>query len=218
MATLTQFLPYVLPHVPGCPDAVAEIAVRNACIDFCHTTLLVQTLTTQDIVVGQQDYNLTVPANSVLSRVLKVFYGDIELAANTVESVNSGLIVRGDVGGGVQRSDSPVIYFQKTPTLASISVYPLPATAMTLGLAVRAAFAPNRTATTVDDSLFQYWAEEIASGALHRLMATPGQQFSDNTMAAYHKSRFDIGCRSASIQSRTGLISAASRIDGRRFA
>lgn len=197
---------------------MAEIAVRNACIDFCHTTLLVQTVTTQNIVADQQDYNLTIPAESVLARVMKVFYGDTELAPNTVESVNSGVVVRGNVGDATQRKDTPVVYFQRTPTVATISVYPLPATALTLGLGVRAAFAPTRTAANVDDSLLNYWAEEIAAGALYRLMSTPGQAFSDLSMAAFQKNKFDVGCRSASIQSRTGLIAAASRVEGRRFA
>ena len=70
MAALSKFLPFVLPHVPACPDITAEQAILSSCIEFCVQTLLVQELTTASVTAGTQDYTVDVPSGS---RLLWVF-------------------------------------------------------------------------------------------------------------------------------------------------
>lgn len=218
MAALSKFLPYVLPHVAACPDVLAEQAVRSSAIEFCTATLLIQELSTYSVVAGVQDYEVDAPGSSTLVKILGVLYGDAWIKPNAVEGVRSGLALRGDVDGDTALEGTPFTYFQKTPTAAEISLYPLPSRSIADGLAIRAAFAPSRAASVVADELFESWVEEIAAGAISRLMLTPGQPFSNPALAGAHRAQFDLGTRRASIRARTGLVAASSRVQPARFA
>lgn len=218
MAALSKFLPFVLPHVPACPDITAEQAILSSCIEFCVQTLLVQELTTASVTAGTQDYTVDVPSGSRLVKVLGVMYEDRWLTANSIENVRSAVALRGDVGGAQAVSAIPSVYFQKTPNSDDISLYPVPADSMAEGLTVRAAFAPSRSATSVDDVLFEEWAESIAAGAIARLMLMPSQNFSAPPLVGAYRSQFDVATRKAAIIARAGSVAASSRVQPARFA
>ena len=217
MATLSKFLPYVIPHVAGCSDPMAEQVIRSACIEFCNGTLLVQELTTTTLTAGAQDYEVDVPSSSVLVKVLGVLVEDAWIKPSTIENVRSGLALRGATENTTLAEGTPHTYFQKTPTATEISVYPVPKVTVTNGLAVRAAFAPSRASTTVADVLFEDWVEEIAAGAVSRLLMMPGQPFSAPALAGAYRAQFDVGVRSAAILARSGLIAASSRVQPAAF-
>lgn len=217
MAALSKFLTYVLPHVAGCSDPMAEQVIRSACIEFCSKTLIVQELTTSSLLAGAQDYDIDVPANSVLVKVLGVLVEDAWIKPSSIENVRSGLALRGATTNTTVATGTPHVYFQKTPTSDTISVYPVPAVTVTNGLAIRAAFAPSRSSSTVDDVLFEDWVEDIAAGAVSRLLLMPGQPFSMPAMAGAYRAQFDMGVRSASIQARSGQIAVSSRVQPSHF-
>ena len=218
MVTITSFYPYVLPHVVGCPDPVMDQAIRSACIEFCAQTLLVQEVTTVSVVSGVQDYDIEVPSGMGLSKVIGVLLEDQWLTPNSIESVRSGLALRGSVGSAVVAQSTPRVYFQKTPTAAEISLYPVPADSVIEGLAMRAAFTPLRNAITVADVLYQNYAEDIGAGAISRLMLMPGQVYSDLQSAGIHRAKFDNAIKKASIIARTGQVAVASRVQLTQFA
>lgn len=207
-----------MPYVPGCPDPVVEQAIRSVCIDFCHSTHLVQTLVTQDVVAGQQDYTVTAPAEQVLSTITGVFFRDDWVPSSSIETVRSGVALRGTVDSIPALSGTPMTYFQKTPNGTTVSLYPVPDESVTAGLAVRAAFAPSRTATTVPDYLYQYWLEEISAGVVHRLCSMPGQPYTDAAKAKETYSIYNNAVRAAGIEARTGQVASASRVQPRAFA
>lgn len=219
MATsLTSFLPYVLPHVVGCTNMLAEQAVLSSCIEFCTQTLLVQELSTQTVTAGVVDYTVDVPASSVLVRVLGVIHEDSWLTPNSIENMRSGVALRGDVGDSTATESTPRVYFQKTPTSEDITLYPVPVYTVANGLAVRAAFAPSRSASSVDDVLFNNWVEPIAAGAISRLMMIPGQPFSAPALAGAYRVQFDVATRKAAIVARSGQVAASSRVQLTHFA
>lgn len=219
MATaLTEFLPYVLPSVPACPDSLAQQAVLAACIEFCRTSLLVQEVTTDTLVKNISDYTVEVPADHVLVKVMGVWVGDKWLTPMSVENVRSGLALRGATSKEPVLKNSPQAYFQKTPTSEEISVYPVPAETYGEGLAIRAAFAPARNATQVADVLYDNWAEEIAQGALARLHAVPEQSFYSLQLSEICKQKFASALRRAANLARSGQVVAASRIQPVAFA
>jgi hypothetical protein len=218
LVNLTQFFPFVLPSVLGCPDPTLLQAIRSACVDFCTTTLMVQELVPLSVATGSQDYEVDVPSQMQLVKVLGVFLEDTWLEPVSVESVRKGVALRGDVGSAQASHSTPTAYFQKTPTTPEISLYPLPIVDITEGLTVRAAFAPTRSATSVDNTLYDHWVEAIAAGALSRLMALPGQPYTNPAEAAAMRAQFSAATRSASILARTGRIAASSRVSPKRFA
>ena len=218
MAALSKFLPFVLPHAPSGTDILAEQAILSACIEFCTQTLLVQELTTTTVSAGTQDYTVDVPSGSVLVKVLGVIHEDRWLKPSSIENVRSGVALRGDVGSAAAVDAAPKVYFQKSPTSDDISLYPVPAVSIADGLAVRAAFAPSRSAATVNDVLYDSWAEAIAAGAIARLLLIPNQTFSAAPLAGAYRAQFDAATRRASIQARTGQIAASSRVQLALFA
>lgn len=218
MAALSKFLPFVLPHVPTCPDSLAEQALLSSCIDFCVQTLLIQEVSTQTVTAGVQDYTVDIPSSSMLLKVLGVMHEDRWLTPNSIENVRSAVALRGDVGSAQAKDSTPIVYFQKTPSSDDISLYPVPVSTVTEGLTIRAAFAPTRSATTVDDILYDSWAESIAAGAISRLMLIPNQAFSAAPLAGAYRSQFDAATRKASIIARTGEVAASSRVQLVHFA
>lgn len=219
MATkLSEFLPYLLPNVPGCPEPMAEQALRSACIEFCRISLLVQDVTTDSLVANVADYTVEVPTSNVLVKVLGVWVGDKELQPASVEMVSSGLALRGPTVKETVTSNFPLVYFQKTPTSSDISLYPVPNEAYADGLAVRSAFAPSRTASSVADVLYTNWAEEIAQGALARLHAMPGLPFTNPGLAAAFSQMFAAATRRAANVARSGQLAAAARVKPASFA
>ena len=214
---LTAFLPYVLPQVPACTDPLAEQAIRSACIEFCTESLLIQELVTTSMLAGVQDYEVEVPTNAMLVKLLGMLIADQWIEPTTVESVRSGAALRGTVGATEPRYGTPEVYFQKTPTASEFSFYPIPSETVPEGVTVRAAFAPSRTASLVPDALFTDWVEEIAAGALTRLYAMSSQPFYDKGASMDCRARFELGIRKAAIQARTGLVSSASQVQPVRF-
>ena len=217
MVPLSKFLPYVLPHVSGCSDPMAEQVIRSACVEFCATTLVIQELSTATLTAGVSDYDIDVPTGSVLVKVLGVLVEDTWLSPHSLESVRSGLVLRGATANTQAVTGSPMGYFQKTPNSTSITVSPVPSATVSNGLAVRAAFAPSRAAQSVDDTLFENYAEDIAAGAVSRLLLMPGQPFSAPAMAGAYRAQFDVAARKASIRARVGQVAVASRVQPSHF-
>lgn len=215
---LTSILPYVLPHVAACPQPLALQAVNSALIEFCNETMMYQSLETQDVTAGVQEYSLSLPVNTRIVKVLGVWHLDNWLEPVSVESVRSGLVLRGAVGTATPTSNTPTSYFMKSPTDTAFQLFPIPAETVTLGLLVRAAYRPSRTGSVVEDEIFHNWVEVLAAGALYRLLSMPSQPFYNPASAGVYYKTFSSGCRSASIKARSGSVAASSSVAHQRFA
>ena len=219
MRAVDLFHPFVLPFAEGCSSPMASQAILSACIEFSSTTQLVQRTFADDVVAGWQDYDVETPSQMTLVRVLRVFYKDSLLTAAPLHAVSPGTAVQGAAIGDVDmhRAAAPAAYFMRDPAASEYSLYPVPTVSVTNGLTVRAAFAPTRTASQVDDVLFEDYAEQIAHGALGRLLAMPAQPFTDAKTAVRHLAAFRSAMASAMTLARTGQLVASSRVAPVRF-
>lgn len=183
MKALDLFFPHVLPHVHGAGDPPLLHALRQTCIEFCKTTDLVQTITPTSITAAAQDYAITVPTGMVFSRLLGVAWQGRWLPPVSPPDVELDTALTGvTIGTSAVETGSPRAFFQKTPTATGFSIFPIPDATLALGLTVKAAFYPTQAALTVDDVLYDEYAEVIGAGAALRLMGTPGQTYtSPNT-------------------------------------
>lgn len=213
MTPLEKFLPYVLPHVVTCPNSLAEQEIRSVCIEFCSNTNAIQTTATQDLFAGTQDYDVDTPSQMTLSCVLNAFYGAAPLSPLPLDAIRYATALTGEtLGEDVPASGTPRAYFIKTPGAQAVSLYPVPDATATNKLTVRASFAPSRTATSVDDVLFNDWVEVIAAGAIERLLLIPGQLFGDAKYAPTYAQKYRSGTNAAFIQARKGQLVSASRV------
>lgn len=197
----------------------AEQALRDACIEFCERTEVVQTVDTFDVEAGQAEYDVGSPAQQQLCRVIRVTYGDTVLLPVAVDEVRSGAAMRAGVDTEVTaEAGTPTRYYQRVPGGSEIYLWPVPDVDATAALAVRAAFAPLRSATQVEDVLFNDWMREIVSGALSLLQIVPGQPFTNPTLAEYHRGVFHSGMNRATTQARRGFTRGALGVSHRPFA
>lgn len=183
--TLESFLPYVIPHVIGCPEPLAIQALRRACIEFCRRTDIVQRIQApMDATVDTQEYAVTIPADMDMCRVLGVAWNQYWLVPVPPEQAKSGPLLRGaDLGTAEALTGPPKFYHLKTPDATSVCVYPLPDSTYAASLLIQASFRPTLSALSVDDSLFDDWLDGVAAGAIYRLKSMPGQPFSADPSA-----------------------------------
>lgn len=217
MAALTAFLPYLIPHVPGCSEPYAVQALRSTCIEFCAKTLLFQEISVYPTQAGVGELELDIPSNAVLTKILTVSWKNRLLQPLTTETVREAVLLRGAVSDVLVQQSEPRGYFQRVPNAPEISLYPLPSESESDVLTIKAAFVPSRVSATVPDFLFEDWVDEIAAGAAMRLMLTPSQPFANPALAGVHKQMYETGVREGLIEARHGQLVAASRVQHVRF-
>ena len=219
MRALTSFLPYVMPYVNGCTEPMAEQAILSACIELCGKSCLVQRVIAESAVADASDYDVEEPPQMVLVRILQVFYGTRILKARSLDTVTHAVAMRGEsINGETIGSGTPTEWFARDPSNPIVSVYPPPAAAANEILTIRAAYQPSRSATSVEDTLYDDYAEDIAAGAVARLLTMPNQSFSSPLSIKAFRDQFLGAVSAASVIARVGLGAASSRIKPVRFA
>ena len=195
MKTWSEWLPDILPHVPGCPNIVAEHELRRAArIFFIQTRAWQVFLPTVPVAIGQSAIDLT-PADTgqELVRVEQVYYDGKVLDEETPERLSS--IFYEDWS---TKTGTPLAYVQLTPNI--VRTYPLPIVAATTGVRARVAITPSQTATGVQNDLaLRYW-EDLRTGALSRLLIFPSVPWANIPLAANYVAMFQGTIDSVNIQ------------------
>lgn len=206
MTNYEAFFPYVLTEVPGAPEPVVLLAIRNSCIEFCEKSLVL----TRDhdpitLLQGINDYELEPPDGYLVVKVQKAWVENNPIdpiAPDIVRdaAVYNRLFASYSTGSG----STPKGYLQKEER--SISVWPLPDKRYPNGLTLRVALKPTRASSQIDDVIFEDYAEIIASGALHRLMSSAGKAYTSPELAGVHKLKFDQGVNVARSRALHGHV------------
>lgn len=185
MAALDDFLPYVLPHVPGCPQVAARIEVRKACRQFCRETRVwKEWLDPVDVVANEGEYALAAPADARVVWVEEVKLGDTRLEPMTRDDALAALGPSWDT----TRRGEPSGYYQ--PDQDTVDLIPCPETSVAGALRVYVSLEVAEDAAAVPDLLAARYREAIAYGALARLLAVPGKPWSNPQAVAYYDGRF----------------------------
>jgi hypothetical protein len=85
----------------------------------------------------------------------------------------------------------------------SIVIYPTPEERTVLK--VYAVLKPSRTATGVEDWIYETFADTLVSGAIAHLAAIPGKDWSDAAMAMNHKMLYERAITNARIRDFRGI-------------
>jgi hypothetical protein len=208
------FLPEVMPYVQDVPEVVAVQAIRNACIQFCEETHYLQE--NLDPITGQKnvgEYDLDAnDSNYKVVEIMQAYYGDQLLIPKAQEELNQ--IYR--TSNWEELKGNPYYYFR--PRASVIRLVTKPIITEANKLKVKAAIAPKRTSTTVDEELFERFLEYIAHGARARLYNTPNQPYYDPKTAMEYTKRFNDEMAEVRTRVYKGLTRAAARIEFQRFA
>lgn len=192
----SDFGPYVLPYVIGCPDPLMNQHARTVTIEFCRRTLCYQRLLDDATANGTPIVDLDVPAETQIVKIKGVEVDGREWPL--VDPIR---------GMEYVRSDSPRDYCF-TQDNKTLMVYPKQAR----GTVVRvvAALMPTLTATTFDDDVASQFLHDIVPGVIASIKRVPGQPFSDINESAVHQAQFESRIRT--ITAKIGRGHAAGKM------
>jgi len=200
------FLPHILPHAPNVLDDQAVIAARNACIDFCRETLLLQCdLDPITVMAGVNTYQIDVPKYNVLGQVLGIYYQSRKLERRSQYELEKMFSVNWQSLLG-----TPKVFTQFNPDEITLAL--CPSETVQDAITGRFSYMPTRDSTVVDSMLYERYLEDIVAGTLAHLMATPNQPYSEPAAARMYEARFRTAKQMARAYVAGGMTHASMRV------
>ena len=193
----SEFNPYVIQFVIGCPDPLIEQHARLAAIEFCRRTLCWQQ-TLDPLFTNGTDTLVELEPDSGVQfvKVKSVSVGGF--THPLTDSVNGLAMLR-------QGSQQPFCFTQDNKTL---NIHPLQVAQVPV--VIEAAMSPTLKATSFDDALGEY-LHDIASGAIASLMRVPGQPWTDYNASNIHSVQFASRISTVSAKVSRGFMSQKMR-------
>lgn len=209
MVDISQFLSRLLPQVPGCSEPLAYQSILDSAIEFCEKSLVIrQNLDAFFTVDGRSVYDLDPPTSShAIARVISVQLDNKPLHGLFEEDVPN----LGDSSG-----EPTLFHTTRIDNEFVLNLYPIPDERQRV--TVHVALKPTRSATQVDDDLFNNWSEVVVEGAIARIARIPNQPFSDvNYAFAMANSAKEKTCR-ARVEAYHGRVRGGTAVKMRPFA
>lgn len=212
MTSYDSFLDNVMPDLPGCTYELAINAIRNAAIEFCEKTLILQAdHDPVTVVAGITDYDFAPPSGSLVVKVMQAWYKKRHLKPLAPDEIRRPEVYnRAFVGADVGRTE-PTYILQKSSE--TFSVYPVPAEKATSAITMRVAYKPTRNSTQCDELLFQDYAEGIAHGAKARLMMSPAKPYTNPQLAAAEMQLFQQAINVARQRANRGYVRSDLQVE-----
>lgn len=208
MKPLSEFFPRVLPYLPACPKPLAEQMLLDSAIAFCTQSDFVrESLDVQRTTAGIASYELELPAQQEVARVLRVVVGDRELTA---------LPSAGSHPTDARTAPPACYYTTRNESALEIRLYPTPDRAYPL--AVEVSLRPARSAVSLQEDLWDLWLEPIAAGAIARAMMVPGQPFTDHALAQMYAAQAQAGINKARREGIAGRLKGSLSVRMRAFS
>lgn len=208
MATLiSAFRTRVLTSVLGCPDPVVDQAVLDSCIEFCEKSGIV-TYTTTPVAVVPPAYQVQfdLPVGTKLVQVQRMWVGSQEIFPAPTDRTDVFSFTDA-ITGETASTSTPKYFNEVSPGTVNLIDRPLTTVYVTAYLAIK----PSRSATSVDDVLYENWIDSIVSGALYRLMRM-NASWKDVGRAGDEYKFFLKGIADASLEATNGRTRAEDRV------
>jgi hypothetical protein len=206
-----EFLPLVLPDLPGCPKALALAAVKRAAEELCRSAYVwIEEIGPVDVVPGQAEYVCPVPSGATPVILLGLFIDGWQIRAATAEEMDA------EHPGWTELTASRPIRFL-VPTPGKVRLVPEPTKSMPAALTARMALAPAQNAATVEDVIIDQWSQAVAHAAKAELLALPGKPWTQPQLAEHHARQFRVQAARARGRSSTGWAGATLSVRPRQF-
>lgn len=171
-----KLLPLLAPHIPGVPEVSMRQALAASAAEFLgRTHLWREQLDPQTVTPGEATYTLF--ADAVVESILWARLDGSDLYPTDVRVVPALPVAPG----------RPTHYWRASDT--AITLYPTPNAPGELDALV--ALKPTRSASGIEDWIYETWADTIVDGAIWNLANIPHKSWSNLERAQYHKARFD---------------------------
>lgn len=204
-----EFLPLVLPEVPGCPEPLALQAVRRSARQTClNTQIWVETIGPVTTRENWPSYPLVPPEGAEIAMLLSVRLDGSALIPTTEPFLDANW-----PGWNLYSGQRPTHYLMEKA--ATVRLVPMPKSAHQL--TARAALLPDNNAEVAWDELWTRHGQTIAHGALEHLLAMPGKIWSDQQAALRHGTLFRRGCTNIRAEALKGRSTASLSAHPRAF-
>lgn len=194
MKLWADFYDYVLPDLPGVPQELAALHLRNSAIEFCDSTgIFVYQPDDINAVAGQGDYDLEPPSgNYDVARVLSAWFKSGELKPTSED------MIRKSIADWTNQVGNPSAFMHANPNV--VTLIPAPSESHANALRMRLVIRPSRTGRGVEDWIFNKYVEVIASGAKYRLASMPQKPWTSQEVAMYQGRMYQAGVLAATAE------------------
>lgn len=195
--TWEDFLPYILPSTPSCPQETAVHHVRLAANEFCRRAHVWRETLDTLIADGFRDtYSLAIDDQVEVAKVLAVrsrSNGDTPWVDHTIVMPLDGMAARaaGSIDAQAWVEDQ-----------RSICLLPVPPDGGEISVTV--ALKPSLTSFSFSDLVFAQHGADIADGALGRLLAMPKTDWTDFGAATAYTQKFNARAATAARAAERG--------------
>lgn len=193
---LSDFGPYITPHVIDCPIPTISHNVRLAAIEFCRKTLCWTRQLELVQIYGGTPVELEPDTDTQIIKIKSVMVDGRDWPMVTAE--DGERITAQGVNQDYCYTDDGI----------TLNVFPVQANGTTV--VVRAALAPTLGATSFNSSLDEF-AEDIANGAIARIKRIANQDFTDLAGSQLHDSLFKNRINTVAAKTSRGIANAFIR-------
>jgi hypothetical protein len=210
---LEDFLPHLLPDLPGCPDTLVKQQLLFGVIEFCQETHAWNEIQDPVRVLDKQyEVDVETPRGARVVAVKDVWASNRKLRPVTMPQLFE-LIPNWQTAEG-----SEPTYYNAGIDFRTIRIYPIPIGANRQTLTMRVAYAPEMSATAIPDELaIKYW-DALIGGAKARLMTTPGKAWTNTALALYNRRLFEDGILKAKISALHDRVEGSLSVRPHPFA
>lgn len=210
--TPSDLLPYILPEVPGAPDALVKQAIMRAANDFCTETGVWSEIQDPTPVVDNvNEYDLDAPSGAQVITIKSIWMVNRELVPVTMERLQE-LIPNWQESKG-----SDPAYYNCAQDYSTVRIYPIPLGANGAKMTIRAIYAPNQFGTTLPAFLVDKYLDEIMAGAKSRLMIMPNKSWSQPQLAMVNATVFNEGVVKAKVFQAHDKVAGSVRVRPVRY-
>jgi hypothetical protein len=194
MKTFEQFFPDLMPNVPGCPESVAEHAIRRAVQMFCEKTRAWRVVMDPiEAIADTDEYDLPLDRNTELVRIERAQLDGRDIEVGTEHQA-------------AHRCRDTVSCFDGKTVIVS----PVPAAGQLIALTC--AIKPGNGATGVEDFLYDEHVSLITLGAGAILKRQPQKAYTDVSAASLDLDAFELKCARVKVKLWRGNSRNAPRV------
>ena len=179
MKLWTEFYDTLLPEVPGCNPAMADIALRHAAREFCERTRAWDEWRGPQLTVATSiQYDFDIGKSEEVVKLLGATLAGCDLEVLSVNDLPNNWQTYPGCTRGILTQDRRTFYV-------------IPQREAGIEIRTRVALKPSNKGTGVSDELFAHYLDDICVGARARLHMSMKKPYSDAGMAGVCRSDFE---------------------------
>lgn len=172
MKAWSEFYDHVLPDVPDCNPAMADIALRHSVRQFCEGSLAWHEWRGPlNTAAAINEYEFEIATSEEVVKLLGATLNDLPLTVRSFNDLPMNWKVSPGVSEGIVTEDRRTYFV-------------VPARASGMKVKTWVALKPSLKATGVTDAIFSQYVEQISMGAKSRLMMSPKKPYTDMNLGA----------------------------------